>query len=598
MTPGRTRISGPGSKPSTLEDQRRQALNAVAHRDFDAALALLPAVAAQLPDDPVVRLALAEASWGTGDAAGALPHFEAALAHDPDRLHVRARRALALLAAEHPAEALEQLETVIAALPLDGPIEAMAAPFVAPLAFEPAAADAVLLLGQILLAGGALELAIAALHRAVATAPVAASPRLVLGAALALRGETAASLECYQTAVRLDPDEPLGWTALERSLRALGQTDEAETYAVAALGLSRDFPDRELLVGNALLTAGAPAEARTRFVRCMANASWTRDPMPDRADRLRVGVLAAPGRANMPLDFILDRAVHGFEIVLMLEDFAYPHDRIAARYDVLFNAVADPDAGQAAVQLAAGFAARVPLLPIANPPRAILDTTRERVAARLTGIAGCDVPATGRYSTRTLGTAAGVERALAEIGLPLLARPVGSHGGARLERIDTADALGRYVAWAAADELYLTRYHEFRSADGRYRKYRFIHVDGELLPYHLAIGDDWLVHYFRTGMAADATLRDEEAAFLASWADPIGPSGIAALREIGARIALDYCGIDCAVQPDGRLLLFECNAAMLVRHTGQPAMFDYKRAPAERIRDAVSRMLARRAAAR
>jgi tetratricopeptide (TPR) repeat protein len=577
------------------EEHRRQALEAIARRDFRAALALLPPVVARLPDDPLIQLALGEAMWGTGDAVGALPHFEAALAGDPDRLRVRARRALALLAANHPTDALAELERVIATLEPTDPIDAMAAPFLGPLAFEPAAADAVLLLGQILLAGGVLELAIAALRRAVDVAPSATAPRLVLGAALALRGETASALDNYRTAVRLDPDEPLGWQALAHVMREYGQVDAADTYMMAALGLSRDFPDRELLIGNALLAADAPAEARARFTRCMAHASWTRDPPAAREHRLRVGILASPGRANMPLDFILDRSVHDFEIVLMLADFAYPYDRIATGYDVLFNAIADADEGLSAVTLAMDFAASVPL-PIANPPRAILDTTRERVAARLAGIAGCVAPATGRYARQVLDTATGAARALSEIGLPMLARPAGSHGGARLERIDTEEALRRYAAWAAADEIYLTRYHAFRSPDGRYRKYRFIQVDGALLPYHLAIGDDWLVHYFRTAMAQDAALRDQEAAFLESWETTIGPTATAALRAIGATIGLDYCGIDCAMLPDGRLLLFECNAAMLVRHTDQPAMFDYKRAPAERIRDAVSRMLARRAA--
>ena len=98
-------------------------------------------------------------------------------------------------------------------------------------------------------------------------------------------------------------------------------------------------------------------------------------------------------------------------------------------------------------------------------------------------------------------------------------------------------------------------------------------------------------------MAEAAVLRDEEAAFLADWRGHVGARAASALVEIGTRMGLDYCGIDCAVLPDGTLLLFECNAAMLVRHTAQPAMFDYKRAPAERIRDALSRLLERRAAA-
>ncbi len=50
------------------------------------------------------------------------------------------------------------------------------------------------------------------------------------------------------------------------------------------------------------------------------------------------------------------------------------------------------------------------------------------------------------------------------------------------------------------------------------------------------------------------------------------------------------------IGPDGRFLVFECNAAMLVRHADRPAMFDYRRAPAECIRAALGDLLQRLAA--
>jgi len=587
-------VAAPPDDPNA---RRRLALDHVASGRFDAALALLPRLAAEFPHDAVVQLALAEAIWGAGDAAAALPWFEAALTRDPACLRIRARYGLALLAAARPTDSLAQLEAVMAALPLAGPPEAMAEPFMAPLAFEPIAADAALQLGQVLLAAGLLDPAIAALRRAAALDPSAAQPLLILGSALEMRGDEGAAHEAFHSAARLDPGEPLVWTALARAVRRFGQTKDAETYDMAALALSRDLADRELSVGNALLAAGATDAAHDWFAHSLARTSWARAAAASGNGRLRVGVLAAAGRANTPFDFILDGAAHQLEVVLMLDGFAYPHARIAASYDVLFNAVADADQGADAVRLAAGFVDRV-ALPVLNHPRAIADTARERIAARLAGIDGCTVPATGRYATRSLSGAEGRARAAAEIGLPLLARPVGSHGGTRLERIESEAAIEAYLAWTTTDELYLTRYHEFQSRDGFYRKYRFIYVDGKILPYHLAIGGDWLVHYVRTPMAEETALRDEEAAFLADWRGHVGARAAAARVEIGARTALDYCGVDCAVLPDGGLLLFECNAAMLVRHSAQPAMFDYKRAPAERIRAAVSRLLERRAAAR
>ena len=54
---------------------------------------------------------------------------------------------------------------------------------------------------------------------------------------------------------------------------------------------------------------------------------------------------------------------------------------------------------------------------------------------------------------------------------------------------------------------------------------------------------------------------------------------------------MDFFGVGAAIGGDGRLIVFERNASMLVRHTDRPALFDYKRQAAERVRDALTRSL-------
>jgi hypothetical protein len=131
---------------------------------------------------------------------------------------------------------------------------------------------------------------------------------------------------------------------------------------------------------------------------------------------------------------------------------------------------------------------------------------------------------------------------------------------------------------------------DFRSADGWYRKYRAIFVGGEPYPYHLAIAPRWLVHYWTSGMESDAVRRQEEARFLGDAASTIGPVAMAALRVIGRLLALDYGGIDFSVLPDGRLLVFEANATMLV-HPEQDPIFGYREPAIEAIRSAFDRMV-------
>jgi hypothetical protein len=97
-------------------------------------------------------------------------------------------------------------------------------------------------------------------------------------------------------------------------------------------------------------------------------------------------------------------------------------------------------------------------------------------------------------------------------------------------------------------------------------------------------------------MGADAALRAEEARFLADWRGVLGARAAAALDAIVARVGLPFFGVDCALDAAGGLLVFECNAAMLVHDAGTDTpIFAYKRPPAERIRAAVGRLLGRAA---
>ena len=56
-------------------------------------------------------------------------------------------------------------------------------------------------------------------------------------------------------------------------------------------------------------------------------------------------------------------------------------------------------------------------------------------------------------------------------------------------------ALASFLAERPGEDCYLIEYIDYRSADGHFRKYRFIFVDADILPYHLAIGSDWKLHH-------------------------------------------------------------------------------------------------------
>jgi hypothetical protein len=179
--------------------------------------------------------------------------------------------------------------------------------------------------------------------------------------------------------------------------------------------------------------------------------------------------------------------------------------------------------------------------------------------------------------------------------LPILLRPAGRHGGEELDLVTERDQIAPLVAASSHADYYVTQFVDYSSADGRFRKYRLIFVGDQILPYHLAIADDWKVHYYRTEMVRHDWMRQEEDRFLRDPASVLDPRHFAALRAIQATVNLDFFGIDCGIDRDGRLVVFEVNASMLVHANDPEPEFAYKQAPVARIKQAFDAMLAKAA---
>jgi len=180
----------------------------------------------------------------------------------------------------------------------------------------------------------------------------------------------------------------------------------------------------------------------------------------------------------------------------------------------------------------------------------------------------------------------------AGLDFPLLVRPIGSHGGDGVMLADTAQALSSFSI-DANHECYLTRFHDFRSADGFYRKYRIIFVGRRGYPYHLAISSHWLVHHVTANMEGDPARISEELRFLEDPETAIGARAMAAAQAIGRLLDLDYAGIDFSVLPDGRLLVFEANATMLVHPEAETGPFAHKNPFVQKILEVFQNMIER-----
>ena len=184
------------------------------------------------------------------------------------------------------------------------------------------------------------------------------------------------------------------------------------------------------------------------------------------------------------------------------------------------------------------------------------------------------------------GVAAGAVR-LADLmpgaDFPIIARPVGSHAGHGLEKLDDAPAAGAYLAAHPEAQFYLAPFVEYAGPDGKYRKQRIAFIGGRAFPSHFAVSDHWMVHYLSAGMAEDAARRAEEAHWMATFDEAFAVRHAAAFEALRRRLGLDYFGIDCAELPDGRLLLFEADVAMIVHDLDPVDVFPYKKPAMRRL---------------
>jgi hypothetical protein len=163
--------------------------------------------------------------------------------------------------------------------------------------------------------------------------------------------------------------------------------------------------------------------------------------------------------------------------------------------------------------------------------------------------------------------------------------------GQHFVRVEAATELAAAVAELPGDELMAIEYLDARGTDGNWRKFRVMIVDGRLYPLHLAISENWKIHYFSADMANRPDHRAEDARFLADMPGVLGAKAMAALERVQQELRLNYGGIDFGLSPEGELLLFEANATMIVQQPDEGEHWDYRRPAVERIHIAVRQML-------
>jgi hypothetical protein len=321
-----------------------------------------------------------------------------------------------------------------------------------------------------------------------------------------------------------------------------------------------------------------------------------RSPCSSERPKLRLLALAAAidMGGNTPIEFLLDNSGIELQTLYVVSGVDLPAP--LPEHDVAIVIASDSEECVEALRKIDRLAANWPR-PLLNPPRLVRNLDRDKLHRLLRGVSGLEIPATscaGRAELSAIAESrADISSLAAELKLPFIARPRGSHAGAGLVRLDDAAGVARYLAERTEQEFFVSRFVDYASGDGLFRKYRIVMIGGKPYACHMAIADRWDIWYLNAGMAFSAEKRREEERFMRDFDQDFARRHGGALAAIAGRVGLDYFTIDCAENRDGELLIFEADNTAVVHNMDSPDVFPYKPPQMRKIFEAFAAMLYR-----
>lgn len=359
------------------------------------------------------------------------------------------------------------------------------------------------------------------------------------------------------------------------------QQDLNPVWNILVEAASNDPPDPGALLNMSMLLqlTGQPEPGLDLQAQALAMTRMFKRTHGD-GSGLRILAIVTPGdfMANTPLDFLLSGSDATAYFVYATPDGGLPEE--VPDHDVAFFAIGESTANyQTLMGIAPALAGwRRPI--INGSALTIAGLTRDGVCEMCADIPEIIAPSTTQVFREGVQAIADGVAPLSDFlepgTFPIIIRPIDSHAGRDLEKMDGPSDLKAYLAAKSGENFYISQFVDYSGPDGLFRKQRVAFLKGKPFISHMAISEHWMVHYLNASMDEKPERREEEAAFMDGFDQGFALRHSKAFEGLYRAFGLEYFAIDCAEMPDGRLLLFEADVAMIIHALDSPELYPYK----------------------
>ena len=413
-----------------------------------------------------------------------------------------------------------------------------------------------------------------------------------LGAILYETGYRSAARTVYMQAVMHHPQDVMSHVNLANLLFDEGSLASARRHYEEALRFDPDQAQAHQGLTRIFSTQRDEAGVQRHREKGFRHHAVTTLPYLGKGQPIQLLLLVAAEGGNIPLRQHIDNNI--FMTTAIFADF-YDLKNPLPEHQLVFNTIGDADLCRPALEAAAKLLSETSA-PVLNRPEKVISTGRLENAQQFATMQGVKTAKTSLLKKQILMNAdAAVALEKRGFHFPLLLRAPGFHTGQHFVKVEELGQLASAAAQIPGTEVLVIQYLDTRGTDGLARKYRVMMIDGKLYPLHLAIANDWKVHYFTAAMDGKPQHQAEEKKFLENMSGVIGAVGMAALELIKDHLALDYGGIDFGLDKEGNILLFEANATMVINPPVAEEQWAYRRVAVNNTLQALQQMLLQRA---